>query len=74
MDFDTFVITGPPTNTASIGKTLGGDLVAGAEAGIEASYQGTCQTDTFTVSGATVPVLCGTLTGDHSKFLRDVYC
>ena len=71
MDFDTFVITGPSTNTASVGKQLGGGIIPGAAAGKEFSYQGQCQTDTFTVSGTTVPVLCGTLTGDHSKFLRD---
>jgi len=68
LDFDTFVITGPSTNTASVGKQLGGGIIPGAAAGKEFSYQGQCQTDTFTVSGTTVPVLCGTLTGDHIYF------
>ena len=40
-----------------------------AGAGKGFSYQGQCLTDAFVVGGTNVPTLCGTLTGDHSKFL-----
>ena len=67
LDFDTFVITGPSTNVASVGKQTGG-IVTGAGAK-QFSYKGRCLTDVFTVGGSSVPPLCGTLTGEHSKYL-----
>ena len=66
LDFTNFVITGPSTSTASVGKLLWGALVG---AGKEVSYRGNCFTDSFKVAGADVPELCGTLTGEHSKYL-----
>jgi hypothetical protein len=68
LDFDTFVITGPSTNTLSVGKELGGGIVPAAAAGKGFSYQGQCLTDAFVVGGTNVPTLCGTLTGDHIYF------
>ena len=67
MDFDAFVITGPSTDTISIGKALNGEVSNGAT-GTAYNFAGNCRTDIFTVSGDTeVPPLCGTLTGEHSK-------
>merc|ERR1719510_408423 len=67
LDFNEFVVTGPSTSTQSIGLQLNGAVVhAGGKA---FSTAGTCRTDTFSVGGApSVPVLCGTLTGDHVYF------
>ena len=67
MDFDTFVITGPVTTSLSIAKATGG--VAAPTAKTAMSHKTTCATDQFSVSNApNVPTVCGTLTGDHSKF------
>jgi hypothetical protein len=50
----------------SVAKILSGEANTG---GVAASDASQCQTDTFTVSpSTTVPVLCGTLTGEHSNF------
>ena len=67
MDFNEFVLTGPSTSTQSIGLQLNGAVVhAGGKA---FSTAGTCRTDTFSVGGApSVPVVCGTLTGEHSMY------
>ena len=74
MDFDAFVISGPSTDTISIGKALNGEVTNGAT-GTAYNFAGNCRTDMFTVSGGTeVPPLCGTLTGEHSKsFLTASY-
>ena len=67
MDFDSFVITGPVTTSLSIAKATGG--VAAPAANTAMSHKTTCATDQFSVSNApNVPTVCGTLTGDHSKF------
>ena len=61
-----FVITGPSTNIASVGKTTGGVLVG---AGVSVSAKNQCLTDTFTVTnpgGPVPPAICGTNTNDHS--------
>jgi hypothetical protein len=69
LDFVTFVITGPNTRTVSVAKILSGEANAG---GVPASDASQCQTDTFTVSpSSNVPVLCGTLTGEHSNFFQN---
>ena len=67
LDFGTFAITGPSTDTTSIGKIIGGQVVDGSK-GKAYSYAGRCLTDVFTVSGDVgVPPLCGTLSGEHGK-------
>ena len=67
MDFDTFIITGPVTTSLSIAKATGG--MAAPTAKTAMSHKTTCATDQFSVSNApNVPTVCGTLTGDHSKF------
>ena len=58
LDFDTFVITGPQTSSATVAKL----------AGKKFNYAGACQTDIFSVSGTTVPPLCDSLSGEHGKF------
>ena len=64
-----FVISGPSTNTAKIGKADGGQPYG---AGVPFSYASRCATDTFAVTGApSVPVLCGALTGEHGKILKN---
>ena len=66
LDLDTFVITGPSTVSTSIGLFLGGE---GSVAGVAQGDKGTCKSDTFSISGAPhIPTVCGTLTGEHSKF------
>ena len=66
LDFDTFVITGPSTVTVSVGLFLGGEGNAG---GVAQMDRGQCKSDTFAISNAPhIPVVCGTLTGEHSKF------
>ena len=67
LDFDTFIITGPVTTSLSIAKATGG--VAAPTAKTAMSHKTTCATDQFSVSNApNVPTVCGTLTGDHSKY------
>ena len=46
LDFNTFVISGPSTDTVSIGKILNGQLAKAA--GLEVSNSGRCLTDLFT--------------------------
>ncbi len=68
MDFNTFVITGPNTLTASIDFEIGG--TTSYVAGVKFNYVTQCQTDTFTmtgVPGGIPPVICGTNSGYHSK-------
>ena len=70
LDFTNFVITGPTTITTSIGVSLGGQI-DGTNGGLAMTQKTTCATDTFSVSNApSVPVLCGTLTGDHGEKLK----
>ena len=66
LDFNTFMITGPSTDTNSIGTVIEGELSA---AGSAACAVGQCNTDTFTVTSpsANTPVICGTNSGEHSK-------
>ena len=68
MDFDSFVITGPSTNTVSIGHYINGQVTdAGDADGLAYSLATNCRTDIFTVGGTSVPSLCGTLSGQHRK-------
>ena len=67
LDFTNFVITGPTTITTSIGLSLGGQIMS-TGSGLAMTQKTTCATDTFSVSNApSIPVLCGTLTGDHGN-------
>ena len=70
LDFQTFVITGPSTDTASVQTTT----ATAPGAGKKFSYASRCLTDAFEVSGAPmVPTLCGTLTGEHGNFMIFTY-
>ena len=67
LDFETFVIAGPSTVTASSVMTLNGELAAG---GVASNLVGQCLIDRFTVSnpsGLSPPVVCGTLPNEHSE-------
>ena len=71
LELETFVITGPSTISTSVGLFLGGE---GSAAGLALGDKGTCKSDTFSISGAShIPVLCGTLTGEHCKFLTTIW-
>ena len=63
LDFISFVITGPSTRTISIAKKVTTPVGEGVSDATQ------CLTDIFTVTSSlsTVPVLCGTLTNDHSN-------
>merc|ERR1712226_458455 len=72
LELETFVITGPSTISTSIGLFLGGEASA---AGVVQGDKGTCKSDTFSISGASnIPVLCGTLTGEHLYIDADTDC
>lgn len=72
LDFSSFVITGPSTSSATIGKETGGVEVSGGTAQSEATQ---CQTDTFGVTNQyTFPVICGTNTGYHAYFEASESC
>ena len=67
LDFVSFIITGPQTATASVGKNSGA-LFQGAQKNT-LNFTGKCITDAFTVGGGVgVPPLCGTLTGTHTLY------
>lgn len=69
LDFNTFVITGPSTSSASVGRTQNG-VIGTNNAFQQVAAKGQCLTDTFMVTnpgGQTPPIICGTNTGDHSK-------
>ena len=70
MDFNTFIISGPSTDSASVGKLLGGIL---SPAGKEVAEATQCLTDTFSITGqSTIPVICGINNGEHGKFLSQI--
>merc|ERR1712141_450699 len=72
LELETFVITGPSTISTSVGLFLGGEGSAG---GIAMGDKGTCKSDTFSITGAShIPVLCGTLTGEHLYIDADTDC
>ena len=67
LDFLTFAITGPSTDSASVGKLLNG--FESKASGKEIGNAGRCLTDTFSISNQnSVPVICGTNTGFHVYF------
>jgi hypothetical protein len=70
LDLDTFVITGPSTavTTNALMVELGG-MIRGGNGGKIITQRTNCATDTFSVGNApSIPVVCGTLTGDHVYF------
>jgi hypothetical protein len=67
LDFDTFVISGPSTDTTITFSTLAGSPVT-FDKGVDANLASNCATDVFSITNAqNLPTLCGTLTGDHGK-------
>ena len=72
LDFSSFVITGPSTNTITTDERytmLAGGFVLAA-AGVIVSDKTQCQTDTFTITNqVTVPIICGTNSGFHGKLI-----
>ena len=76
LDFQTFVISGPSTRTASDTTfgILNGD-VAPIAAGAAIADGGRCLTDTFQITNQrTVPSICGTNTGAHVYFDANEDC
>ena len=73
LDFDTFSIAGPATNTENELFVLAGapvKSVGPANTGISANFNTRCLTDTFSVTnngGITPPTICGTNSGEHSE-------
>ena len=68
MDFNNFVIAGPSTLTTSTNLEAGGSIAPG---GVPVNMATECLTDTFSLTGppgSAPPVICGTNTGEHSKF------
>ena len=68
LDFSTFVITGPSTDTNSLQLATAGVALAGGGKILTTMTQ--CLSDTFSVTnpgGQSPPVICGTNTGEHSK-------
>ena len=62
------MISGPSTSTVSIGHALHGILI-GQAGGVAVAEATQCLTDTFTVGNQnTLPVICGTNTGEHVYF------
>ena len=77
LDFDSFVISGPSTATASVAKRLANSpVVAPVAVGTVSVAESTrCLTDRFSVTsgdGLTPPTICGTNTGEHSKFFENI--
>ena len=65
LDFDTFVITGPSTLSTSVGKV-------NPNSALDVTTASQCLTDVFSVTnpnGQTPPQICGTNSGEHSKFI-----
>ena len=67
LDFNQFVISGPSTDSTTIGLAVAGSATDIA-AGVPVTAESQCLTDTFTVSnpGSRTPsVICGDNTGQH---------
>jgi len=68
LDFSTFSITGPNTNTGATTDqvlVLNGEMNAG---GLKSTYSTRCTTDVFTVTnpdGVAPPAICGVNSGEH---------
>ena len=69
-DFNTVTITGPSTLTTTGATVLHVNGAFDGATGKKAIQRTRCNTDTFSVSNApSVPLVCGTLTGDHGELL-----
>ncbi len=69
LDFQSFSISGPSTNTASVTKRLLNSGVVAPAGAVKVSQFTQCLTDTFSVSnsdGPNPPTICGINTGEHS--------
>ena len=77
MDLSTFVITGPATDTtaAGVANALNGMILDTTTTGVDVSFVSQCLTDTFSVTngGSAAPTICGTNSGEHSKYLTYHY-
>jgi hypothetical protein len=74
LDFDTFVVTGPSTETTVAFEQLNGNALKTGN-GKDASLASTCATDVFHVTNApNLPELCGTLSGEHVYFEANNAC
>jgi hypothetical protein len=72
MDFNNFVIAGPSTVTVSVNLEAGGSVTNKAP-GVAFNQVTLCQTDTFSITGVpggVPPVICGTNSGYHGKFMN----
>lgn len=70
VDFNTFVIAGPNTLTATVGTVLYGQPTVAGGTGVDVTQETQCSTDQFTMTGpaGTVPpVICGTNSGYHGQ-------
>ncbi len=70
LDFQSFSITGPTTNTVTVTKRLAKTGVVTNTGTVGLSEFTQCLTDTFSVSnsdGPNPPAICGVNTGEHSK-------
>ncbi len=71
LDFNTFVIAGPSTNTNSVTKVKAMAGVVVESADISVTDHSQCLTDTFSVTngggGINPPTICGTNSGEHSN-------
>jgi hypothetical protein len=70
IDFNSFVITGPTTLTATVAYEVGGSIAVGV-ATVKVTQASNCATDTFSLTGpagSAPPIICGTNTGQHGKF------
>jgi len=75
LDFQNFVISGPSTISASVGKMLNGNVVAGPAMGTEFAEATRCLTDTFTITNqANLPSICGVNSGYHVYFEASDSC
>ena len=67
LDFNTFVIAGPSSDSASVLTILNG--LPATNTGVPASNRGRCLTDSFSVTSsnsAAPPTICGTNSDQHS--------
>jgi len=69
LDFSTFVISGPNTFTQSSVTAVNGAFAPGGISSESLATQ--CLTDTFSVTGVgpSPPLICGTNSGYHSKYI-----
>ena len=70
LDFDSFVITGPSTDTVTQLTATGG-IPAGMDGNVPVALKGQCLTDRFSVSGdrgSSSNTICGVNSGEHSNY------